>query len=232
MSEKKIEGLKVDNKVLEEESQSLERKCNTLELEVEVFREWKRKRDMELDTLQKDVKIFDAEKKSLIVQCDEIKMREHSLLARVQGLIDTKQKLNDSEAEQAREMEVHRKEILNLESEICGFKNDREEYRVTAERFQREKGELENEISRLKSKIKNIKAECDTDDEENLRSAKSSRTAQSAKRSSISQGPRAKGYVTPETPRNFSTSSSGDGRQARRVDSEVRIVDGHQQNFY
>jgi hypothetical protein len=46
MSEKKIEGLKVDNKVLEEESQSLERKCNTLELEVEVFREWKRKRDM------------------------------------------------------------------------------------------------------------------------------------------------------------------------------------------
>jgi chromosome segregation ATPase len=91
-SETKIEELKVDNQVLKEEIQSLERKCNTLELEVEGFREWKRKRDMELDTLQKDVKIFDAEKKSLIVQCDEIKMRKHSLLARVQGLMDTKQK--------------------------------------------------------------------------------------------------------------------------------------------
>jgi chromosome segregation ATPase len=89
MSEKKIEELKVDNQVLEE-SQRLERKCNILELEVEGFREWKPKRDMELDTLQKDLKIFDAEKKSLIVQCDEIKMREHSLLATVQGLVDTK----------------------------------------------------------------------------------------------------------------------------------------------
>jgi chromosome segregation ATPase len=91
-SETKIEELKVDNQVLKEEIQRLERKCNTLELEVEGFREWKSKRDMELDTLQKDVKIFDAEKKSLIVQCDEIKMRKHSLLARVQGLMDTKQK--------------------------------------------------------------------------------------------------------------------------------------------
>jgi len=91
MSEKNIEELKVDNQVLKEESQRLERKCNTLELEVEGFSEWKPKKDMELGTLQKDAKIFDAEKKSLIVQCDEIKMREHSLLVRVQGLMDTKQ---------------------------------------------------------------------------------------------------------------------------------------------
>ena len=232
MSEKKIEELKVDIQVLKEESQRLERKCNTLELEVEGFREWKPKRDMELDTLQKDVKIFDAEKKSLIIRCDEIKMREHSLLAQVRGLMDTKQKLNDSEAEQAREMEVHRREILHLKSEICGFKNDREEYRGIAERFQREKGELENEISMLKSKIKNIKAECDTDDEENPRPAKRSRTPESVKRSGIPQGPEAIGYVSPGTPREFPISSSVDGRQAQRIGSEVRTVNGHQQNLY
>jgi hypothetical protein len=32
-------------------------------------------------------------------------------------------------------MEVHRREVLNLKSEICGFKNDREEYRGIAERI-------------------------------------------------------------------------------------------------
>jgi hypothetical protein len=62
------------------------------------------------------------------------------------------------------------------------IQNDREEYRGIAERIQREKGELENEISRLKSKNKNIKAECDTDDEENPRPAKRSRTPRSEKR--------------------------------------------------
>lgn len=140
--------------------------------------------------------------------------------------------MNDSEAEQAREMEVHRREILHLSLKYADSKMIGKSTGSLLKGFSERREELENEISRLKSKIKNIKAECDTDDEENLRSAKSSRTAQSAKRSSISQGPRATGYVTPETPKNFSTSSSGDGRQARRVDSEVRIVCGHQQNFY
>ena len=53
-----------------------------------------------------------------------------------------------------------------------------------------------------------------------------------AKRNNIAQGPRAMAYVSPEMPRNFYISSSGDGRQARRIGSEVRIVDGHQQNLY